>query len=54
MKYIKDMCNAYLDCDLKQDSKKFLPQIFNVGYENLPVKEIALQSKKSNWEKYRE
>ena len=39
---IKDMCNAYLDL-LEQDSKKISGQIFNVGYENLPVKEIALK-----------
>ena len=42
---IKDMCNAYLDL-LEQDSKKISGQIFNVGYENLPVKEIALKVKK--------
>ncbi len=41
---IKDMCNAYLDL-LEQDSKKISGQIFNVGYENLPVKEIALKVK---------
>jgi len=38
--HIEDMCEVYLFM-LKQDAKKIQKKIYNVGYENYKVKEIA-------------
>jgi nucleoside-diphosphate-sugar epimerase len=38
--HIDDMANAYLSC-LAADKEDIMGQIFNVGYQNLPVAEIA-------------